>query len=70
MIGIFDPISDFSKRNAPIDYQSQKSLTSSFVYRGKKKSCFRFVTLFLLYHKNNVVKLFNGAASRSLRLLK
>lgn len=70
MIGIFDPISDFSKRNAPVDYQSQRSLTLSFVYREKKKSCFRFVTLFLLYHKKNVVKLFNGAASRSLRLLK
>ena len=69
MIGIFDPISDFSKRNAPIDYQSQRSVTSSFVYR-EKKYCFRFVTLFLLYHKKNVVKLFNGAASRSLRQLK
>ena len=36
MIGIFDPMSDFSKRNAPIDYQSQRSLTLSFVHREKK----------------------------------
>ena len=42
MIGIFDPISDFSKRNAPVDYQSQRSLTLSFVYREKKKILFSF----------------------------
>ena len=40
MMGIFDPISDFSKRNVPIDYQSQRSLTLSFVHREKKNPVF------------------------------